>query len=857
MRLEWEVLERLTRDGELGQLTGALVEATDEERLTFAGEFETRVKAMGPEHWWQAGENPVRGYALIAVGCLPTAARAAAMLCRRQMRDSWSMVPTDRFLEIAHARALPWLGDLGVRLADRVSPREPWSGEWLFAAALLRAGNADPPVTEGVVRGWFHEMQRVQTDSKPIPMVDRLRDSPYLDLLLPSLFTIDGLGSDLNVGHHSPEGGSWQSAPAFPSAVAQLVAEGRLDRRQIIGATVDRLVRGDRPAWLRPFAMLHDALAPTADELAGHTLDYAQLLPDAPATIAALAQRALRALDGAGRVELETVLAASRPVLVRKEKALVKAQLTWLEKIARREPERAAEVLETVAAALEHPALDIKERAQTLLDRHGAKLGLPAPAGRPAGLTPPAPVSLTLPPPAPPAAMPPPITDAVELAEEVVALFHDESGVRWERVLAGIVALRTAALADVLGPILDRHADALADRRWNETRLVLLGEALNSVLRPHRHGNAWHRLLAAVRAAREEAPVTRNPLIATPGGALALRIAELAVEVMRKPVPELVATPSLVNGSLDAETLLSRLRRAESEGWQPWPADFEQALLRVPRPADDTVLADAGRLTSAAGRQFAEWLAEGGLPDPTSTRMVQQSPTDRRAMANLHPARAGGLLENHVTSLERRPQPQYFSYDLIDECGILPMVLPHHREISAAWSLTTMAGLADQDNRGGGSLLPRLAECTGPIGPAMTLALTYAFGARHEADRVAAVDAFLALAAGDAPFAAAMGADVGDLCADGTVKLNRVVLALTDAHRAGASVAVWEVLAAAVPLLLPHTPRGLPDLLELATQVAPEVGAKVEIANLAEAAAKPGSTRLAREAKRLRTVLAG
>jgi len=102
-----------------------------------------------------------------------------------------------------------------------------------------------------------------------------------------------------------------------------------------------------------------------------------------------------------------------------------------------------------------------------------------------------------------------------------------------------------------------------------------------------------------------------------------------------------------------------------------------------------------------------------------------------------------------------------------------------------------------------------------------------------------------------------VGADVGDLCADSTVKLTRVVLTLTEAHRAGASPAVWEVLAAAIPLLLPHAPRGLPDLLELGTRVAAEVGARTEIANLAEAAAKPGSTRLAREAGRLQAVLTG
>ena len=152
-------------------------------------------------------------------------------------------------------------------------------------------------------------------------------------------------------------------------------------------------------------------------------------------------------------------------------------------------------------------------------------------------------------------------------------------------------------------------------------------------------------------------------------------------------------------------------------------------------------------------------------------------------------------------------------------------------------------------------MLPQLTDCTGPIGPAITLGLTYVFGARHEADRVAAVDAFLALVAGGEPFAAAMGADVGDLCADGTVKLNRVVLALGDAHRAGASTAVWEVLAVAVPLLLPHRPRGLPDLLELATRVASEVGVKTTMDNLAETAARPGGARLAREARRLQATL--
>src|SRR5690242_10463970 len=71
-------------------------------------------------------------------------------------------------------------------------------------------------------------------------------------------------------------------------------------------------------------------------------------------------------------------------------------------------------------------------------------------------------------------------------------------------------------------------------------------------------------------------------------------------------------------------------------------------------------------------------------------------------------------------------------------------------------------------------------------------------------------------------------ATIGPAEARGLLKLNRVVPALGDAHRAGASVAVWEVLAAALPPLLGAAPRGLADLLELASVVAGATGARAE-----------------------------
>ncbi|MEU7905595.1 DUF6493 family protein [Actinoplanes sp. NPDC049118] len=887
MSLDWELLDRHLQKAEHAAVTGLLLAATEEERLALAPRVEARIKATRADDWWTSGVDRAGGYALAVIGCMPSGARAAALLCRRDMRDRWSAIPADRFLRIARHRELSWLGDLGVRLVERLSAQNARWGGWSFVSALLRAAQLAPPATEAVLRGWLGELN-ADRDSLT-RYADRMRAHPFLDVLLPSVFDIDGLGAELNGGFYPAGSSGWDPTLRFPAAVAQLVAEGRLDRGTIVAATVDRLVRGDRAAFLRPFVLLHDALTLTVDELAEHARDYARLLPDAPSTVATLAQRALRAVGDAGRLELDTLLEASRPTLVRKEKNVVKAQLALLEAAARREPERAGEVLETVAEAFAHPALDIQERALTQIDRRVA--GLPAdtlarladaatglggdlPARAAAlfgGAAPEAgpPVAPALTRPMPPAAMPPPIADAAELADEVVALLYDHSAVRWERVLAGLVALRaageTAALAAALGPVLDGHEHHFAEHHWGHwQRIGFLGEAIRTVIESPRLGGGRPAMLAGVRAAWQG---VRSALADTPEGILSLRIAEISVLAAKAPVALLVSTPTHVDGGLDAEVLLQRLLRAEAEGWQPWRLDFEQALLRVHRDAGAGLRRRAGELTTPVGKEFAEWLAAGGLPDPVSTRFEQRStgkrfpayappPVARRVVANLEPVRAGGLrLEKQLIPLAHRSSTDYFSRDLVDDTDVLAMVLPHHREVVAAWALLGIAALEDEAGLGGGTLVPRLAEGPGPIGPAMTLALAYLCGARHESDRAAAVDAFLILAARDEPFAAAAGADLGDLCGDGIVKLNRVVLALADAHRAGASAAVWEVLAAAIPLLLPRAPRGLPDLLELASRVAVETGARGEIAQLAAVAGRPGSTRLIKEARRLRAVL--
>lgn len=944
MSLTWAVLDQLARRSAFARITDGLLAMTEPERLAFAPEIEAGIKSLRGDAWWDRGDDPGAGLALAVLACMPSAPRAAALLARRDMRDRWSAVPARFYQQIADARDVDWLPDLGVRLAAKLSAKEVWREEWRFVARMLDGNPGLAPRTEGFVRGWLADMHAAYGDCNPF--VDNLRASPFLDVLLPAVFEIDGLGGALTVSQWAGDG--WESKPPFPEAVRVLVAEGRLDRATILAATLDRLVRGDRPAWLRPFARLYDTLAPTLDEITAATGDHAALTAGAAAPVAGMSQRALRAVDEAGRLEFETLLEVSPAILLRPEKVLVKAQLSWLEKVARREPGRAGEVLETVAVAFGHPALEIQERALTLIGRQISRVDaavvtrladaagtlsgdLPARAAGLFGTATPEPVEPEIPallPPPPPAAMPGPITSAAELATEIVAVLHDETSTGWERVMAALVTLPADGLAEALQPVRERYQNSLVSHYWDE-RSFRFGEL----------GGAIRARLSSTAPGGGPFPDRSGELSDSgPAGVLLLRLRELADRITADPVAELMATPTRVDGSLDAAVLLERLLRAEAAGREPWPVDFQQALLRVPRTVDVEVTNRAAELTSPAGIRFAAWLKEGGLPDPVSTRKVQGRKTGRdayqaleqshrRFVADLAPARSPGeplRLEDRLVGLTRPPVIEWYSRDFYYPADMAVAVLPHHREVLAAWALPNLASAADLDEKSAGRALPMIAECAGPIGPATVLAVAYVLGARDEADRLAAVDAFLILAATDetfcpggevssaggenpaaghawaaasdtnqaagdadlapdaAPtgtdgtpmgtdgtptgaagaagggdsFGARVGEEIGALCAAGVLKLPRVLPGLADAHHAGASGAVWQTLAAALPALLPLAPRGLPDLLELATLVATRTGARGDLPGLAEAAGKPGSSRVAKEARRLRSVLA-
>ncbi|RKN32459.1 hypothetical protein D7044_12940 [Micromonospora musae] len=803
------------------------------------------------DNWWSGKE--ATALAVVAVGTLSTASKAATLLGRRsvELRD----VDCEPVIAVARQRGVTWLADLAYKLADRLQRNRPWEN-WLFVEALLLAERAAPPAGDAFVSGWAYAMWWRNSPRELAPLADRLRVDPFLDVLLPRLFEVDGIGDYLNSPYERQR---------VPQALAALAEQGRLDRSVLLDGVLGRLLRGDRPAALRPFLALHDLLAPTPTETADRTAPYLRLLADAPGPVATLAQRTLQSLGET--VELEAVLDAARTVLSRPEKGLVRAQLTWLDRLARQRPDRAAEIAEVLAVGADHPAADLRDRAAALAQRHGHRPVATVTAPR---------AHDELPSPVPPAPASAPITDVDELTEEVSALLaHRWSAPAVERVLDGLVRLATTdrdRLAAALLPLLRREQVGVYDHPWAVFNLpvqlhgVLLAAAAPAEAATRR--DQWSGILSD-SLTRTLRPFRGRPAVEPPrqSGLTLLycaRLAEIGQRLDGRDDPGLLAAPTLATGAIDPAALYERLAAL---GDRPvWRWDLTQALLRLPVGVDETLASRAAALGTTAGDELASWLRGDALPAP-----VQQVVTVGRQ------ERTGSYYHGYDRLPLRRTLVASVPPDgVADPLGLLTVparqigqwhggrgdlwsaLLPGHRGLVAAHLLPRIALAAQENARETATVLPVLAECTGAGGPALDLALAYGLCARHEVDRVSALDALLMLAAAGDLDAPGVGGQLGALAADGQVTLTRAVTPLRDAVAAGARLSVWRLLAAAVPPLLAAStpPRGTPDLLTLAAETAGATGVRIEVPGLADVVARGGGSRLVTEARRLTTALA-
>jgi hypothetical protein len=753
--------------------------------------------------------------ALALLGCAPTAKQATAAVKRTQLWWGRSAVPVTNSIEVVRERNLSWLAEFATALTARLD--DTGFGEWRLADALLREAGLPTPTGVGFVTGWL------RTISLAADPYRELIDSPHRETLLPALFEHDAVAGvlvDIYVGAE------------LPPLLGRLAGEDAAARSVLLAGCRDRLLRGGRPIDQRAFVLLHDLIAPSPAEIASAQADYLALLGSAQSTVAGLAQRALRTLDEAGLMSTATLVEVSDIVLARTEKVLVKAQAVWLRAAARRTPADRATLL-----ALLNPPVE----------------ALPPVA------------DLAFVPPDVPT-MPGPARTVAELAEETAALLAGDWSVGTvERVLAGLVSLARTdrdAVVVALDPIISRQTDMFRHAKplWAALTTMAGSPAARAAADPMLY--ELHAQMSFTEPLRRLGNRISFDLFRV----LEHRMAEMGVHGMSKPAPLLLATPTMANGGLDPGVLLDRLTVFEDAGRQPWPTDLAQALLRLPREHDAAVAVRAARLASPAGIAFAARLRDGH-PDPISSRHQQHhtprpgrswgaQPPARRTVVAMSAPPGCSAIEQRLFTLVPGASPHLTDGWSQRDQRVCAAVLPAHRDVVAAWALPELATQADADTgRGAVALLPLLAETGGPVGPAIALALTYGLATKNPTERIAAVDALLAF---DATLDhASIGRDLGELGADGLLKVNRAAAALGEAARTGAVTAVWEICQAALPALLGGAkPRpGAVEMLEVANLCAQALGTRVTIPAVDQAAARGGSGRLVTEARRLRTTL--
>ncbi|MFE7234044.1 DUF6493 family protein [Streptomyces sp. NPDC057596] len=877
-------LTEAVRAGRTAEVVGLLDAMTDAGRRAFFPELKALRKELRATRWDAPSRRAYPALYVAGVACQTGAAGVASWIAAADMR--WPGVSPAVLLRVLADRETDWLADLANRLAQRPATAQvPYE----LMSALVRLAGCPVPTTDAYVRGWVQQVGGNWRQGNTL--LERLRTDPHLAPLVAALFEVNDIGGLL-------EWAADEGPASWHGALAQLTAEGPLDRRATVDACVARLLRGGTNADHRAFLRVLTSLALTREEQRERVADWVALASDAVSPVASHAQSVLGALALDGQLTHRHLAEVSEAVLFRPERKLVRAQLVLLGKVLARDASAADELLPAVAQAFGHEDAGVQERALKLAQRHVKKVRsaevraelasaadelnppLRAQAVRslgaaPAEVTPAYEEVLPLVP--EPTRLAPAAASVVELAEEVgAALASDTDVTGFERALDGLVrhAHRDRdALLEALEPVVSRRWWDGADPFHNLRLEHQFGDArggfdgfagLDLLLITLRGKLSTARLHAAIRPGAPHRACAHGAL----SHAFDARLWEVAYRIRTDPLPFLLSTPTWSTGLLEPDELVERLdvyRRLEA---RVSAADFAQALLRVrrgDRPAAAAAAERAAALGTAEGRRLVHWLTTGAPVLPAIRRrssgprilaesgelpaLQEDLPDAFRALGRPSSAFAHSRYCAHWSG---SAHPHWLA------------VLPELRELVAVRILRDLSAVAVDDSRGAASVLPLLAESGGEAGEATHLCVAYGLGARHPEDRLAAVDALLVLAARGQLDAARLGADLGELVRHGAVKPLRLAESLRTAASTGAYATVWGLLGHALPPLLsdlaadgPAGPvRGLGDLLAVAAECAERSGARGDLPHLARAADRRGSSRLVVEARRLRGALA-
>ncbi len=162
-----------------------------------------------------------------------------------------------------------------------------------------------------------------------------------------------------------------QLTEEWAQALAQLSADGHLDRDRLIDACLDAFTRDFNPNRVSWYATMLQQLDPSVGEVAARSAKYLGLLAATSKAGVKLGQEGAARLLDADLLVPAPFLAASAPALLFPQKSIAAAQLKLIGRLAGRYPDARPAAAVAAAAAFGHDRQDIQEAALALTKRLG------------------------------------------------------------------------------------------------------------------------------------------------------------------------------------------------------------------------------------------------------------------------------------------------------------------------------------------------------------------------------------------------------------------------------------------------------------------------------------------------------
>ncbi|MEU0541667.1 DUF6493 family protein, partial [Nocardia sp. NPDC005978] len=570
-----------TRPSRIADLVASMSVA---ERRALAPALKTARSALPRRGWWESYSKPHAAVQLWGLGCLSTPTAVAQWLSAGVTRQIDTRPESLLACLEAGERDDAWRAELAAKLA--AGRAERWQGLPYFPLIvhLVRTSDAPVPTDDAFVQAWAGRRDGATVRLSPrwhehqlpigVNLREQLRADPFLPALARRLVEVNGLNlfNDPDVQH-----GSW------PHALNELSRAGVVDREELHTCTLNALLRADgRASDTTSRLNVLVALRAEPAECAVRAETYARLLAESHSTVAGHAQGVLIALHEAGSYSAADAVALSDAVFARPEKKLVRAQLSWLERIVRAEPEHisaAVRLWAELAATIEDATL--RARAEKLVTRYLPEADDETRMDLAVAPEPEIEEPFELPPPLAPA----PLSEIPSTPGDLADIYRwlsarsggDPRG--GERFFDGLVRFAhadPAGLDAALRPALDHDLSTV--------------RAIESAARQRNWWGQqpWGPLTTAAIAL---GIIGYRPALDRRATVLGERMAEWAELVLSKaPLPPCaLATPTYDNGQLDAAELLERLRLFHAAGIRPGPIEFAQALVRVAPGADSAI----------------------------------------------------------------------------------------------------------------------------------------------------------------------------------------------------------------------------------------------------------------------------